>query len=369
MPNVIWLNQGRLIEPVLAPSSSWYKGTTAKNTITEISLVDFYTSTGTETESWDASAAGNGSVMAYIDGTKLMLAGNGYGKIFANADSSYAFSDTSSTRFSSLTTVTGMDLLDTSKVTNMKTMFYNCSGLTGLDVSGFDTSQVTDMSWMFAGCSTLTGLDLSGFDISQVTLMRAMFQNCNALVNLDVSGFKTSNVTDMAYMFQKCNSLNNLNVSGFNTSKVVNMSYMFQKCNSLTYLDVSGFKTSLVTTMLSMFDGCEKLTVLDVSGFDTSKTTNMSFMFGFCSTLTGIDLSGFDTSQVTDMSWMFNYCPNLTTIYASELWSTANITNSSKMFSDCIKLVGQISYDSSKIDATYANYTTGYFTYKAASAS
>ena len=129
MPNVIWLNQGRLIGPVLAPSSSWYKGTTAKSTITEISLVDSYASTGSETESWDASAAGDGSVMAYIDGTKLILAGNGYGKIFANADSSYAFSgNTSNTRLSSLTTVTGMDLLDTSKVTNMLSMFDTCSG-------------------------------------------------------------------------------------------------------------------------------------------------------------------------------------------------------------------------------------------------
>ena len=140
---------------------------------------------------------------------------------------------------------------------------------------------------------------------------------------------------------------------------------MFYSCKGLTSLDLSNWVTSQVTNMKAIFYFCTGLSSLDVSGFDTSKTTNMSFMFGFCSTLTGIDLSGFDTSQVTDMSWMFNYCPNLTTIYASELWSTANITNSSKMFSDCIKLVGQISYDSSKIDATYANYTTGYFTYKA----
>lgn len=42
--------------PVLAASGSWYKGTTNKYTITEINLVDTYTPTGGETESWDASA-------------------------------------------------------------------------------------------------------------------------------------------------------------------------------------------------------------------------------------------------------------------------------------------------------------------------
>ena len=37
------------------------------------------------------------------------------------------------------------------------------------------------------------------------------------------------------------------------------------------------------------------------------------------------------------------------------------------MFGNCAKLKGAISYDSSKTDATYANWTTGYFTYQAAS--
>ena len=50
-------------------------------------------------------------------------------------------------------------------------MFYGCSGLTSLDVSGFNTDNVTDMGWMFAGCSGLTSLDVSGFNTSNVTNM------------------------------------------------------------------------------------------------------------------------------------------------------------------------------------------------------
>ena len=68
------------------------------------------------------------------------------------------------------------------------------------------------------------------------------------------------------------------------------------------------------------------------------------------------------------MSDMFRYCKALTRIYASDLWSTASVTSSGSMFDYCDKLSGKISYNSSKNDATYANYTTGYLTYKAAPA-
>ncbi|MDD6732703.1 MAG: hypothetical protein PUE17_08705, partial [Bacteroidales bacterium] len=57
-------------------------------------------------------------------------------------------------------------------------------------------------------------------------------------------------------------------------------------------------------------------------------------------------------------------CSDLVTIYASDLFTTESVTSSSYMFDGCTSLVGAISYDSDKTDATYANYTTGYFTLK-----
>ena len=75
-----------------------------------------------------------------------------------------------------------------SGLTSMGNIFYNCSALTTLDLSGFDTSQVTNMYSMFYNCSSLTCLDLSGFDTSQVTDMSAMFNGCSALRLLAISG-------------------------------------------------------------------------------------------------------------------------------------------------------------------------------------
>jgi surface protein len=81
---------------------------------------------------------------------------------------------------------------DTTNVTSMVKMFYNCSGLTSLDLSNFDTTNVTSMASMFSGCSGLTSLDLSNFDTTNVTSMSYMFYGCSKLTSLDLSNFDTS---------------------------------------------------------------------------------------------------------------------------------------------------------------------------------
>ena len=62
-----------------------------------------------------------------------------------------------------LTSMTGLEKLNTANATDMSYMFSNCRALTSLDVSSFNTSNVTDMSHMFSHCEILTSLDLSHF--------------------------------------------------------------------------------------------------------------------------------------------------------------------------------------------------------------
>ena len=99
---------------------------------------------------------------------------------------------------------------NTSKVTDMRYMFQECSGLTSLDVSSFDTSNVTDMNYMFGYCSNLTSLDLSSFDTSKVTYMYNMFYYCSSLISLDLSGWNMSNITNTLNMFANCTALNTI---------------------------------------------------------------------------------------------------------------------------------------------------------------
>ena len=106
---------------------------------------------------------------------------------------------------------------NTSKVTNMYSMFYKCSSLKELNLSNFNTEKVTNMSYMFSYCSSLTKLDLSNFNTDNVINMSDMFFGCSSLTELDLSKFNTEKVSDMGSMFSGCNSLqtvtfnNNLN--------------------------------------------------------------------------------------------------------------------------------------------------------------
>ena len=245
--------------------------------------------------------------------------------------------------------------------------FYGCTDLTTIEgIEYLNTENVTNMSWMFSECSALTTLDVSNFDTKNVMEMSYMFGSCTKLKTLDVSSFNTQNVTDMNWMFSYCSVLTTLDLSNFDTKNVTDMSRMFNDCSALTTLDLSSFETQNVTDMSRMFKDCSALTTLDVSNFDTQNVTDMSRMFNDCSALTTLDLSSFETQNVTDMSRMFKSCSALTTIYASDKFVTTACEEDENMFAECANLVGAIPYDENKVGKEMANYTTGYFTDKAA---
>ncbi|EOJ64921.1 BspA family leucine-rich repeat surface protein, partial [Enterococcus faecalis] len=146
---------------------------------------------------------------------------------------------------------------------NASYLFYDYTNLTNfIGMENIDTSMVTDMEFLFYNCSSLTSLDLSNFDTSKVVSMISMFNGCKSITFLNLSNFDTSKVTNMSYMFSDCASLSNLNINGFNTSEVTYMTGMFYRCSSLTSLDLSTFRTVQNPSMLFMFFLCKSLSVL-----------------------------------------------------------------------------------------------------------
>lgn len=247
--------------------------------------------------------------------------------------------------------------------------FYQCKQLTSISgIENLNTSEVTDMSWMFNECIALQSLDVSHFDTRKVTDMGWMFNGCEMLENLDVSNFNTANVTDMENMFWGCRKLETLDTGGFDTKNVTNMGWMFCACNSLKNVNVSKFNTENVTDMQGMFAECYSLESLDVSGFVTDKVTNMYGMFGW-TILRSLDLSSFNTSNVENMADMFCWDDWLETIYVSDKWNTNSVENGAGMFHECIKLKGGSGtvFDANHTDAEYARIdggtdAPGYFT-------
>ena len=143
-----------------------------------------------------------------------------------------------------------------------------------------------------------------------------------------------------------------------------NSSYMFAKLRNLRSIDFNFGLESDVDP-----DGDGYVGFISEPVFITSNVTSMGSMFYYTG-ITTLDLSGMDTRNVTGMSEMFYGSNSLTTIYASNLFNTNAVTDSSRMFIDATNLIGGngTTYNSSHTDKEYARIDTpttpGYFTLK-----
>lgn len=234
--------------------------------------------------------------------------------------------------------------------------------------AGFRDETHTTCSKWFSGCTNLTSIEgIENLNTSKVKYMNEMFGQCSNLDTLDLSHFNTEKVENMSNMFNGCTKLHDLNISSFNTENVTNMYGMFYGCSSLETLDLSHFNTRNVRKdgLYYMFNGCSSLSSLDVSNFTTDKPSMLlDGLFQGCSSLQTLDLSSFNTGLANSVTDMFDGCSALQTIYVSEDFIIPYRVKSSNMFRNCQSLKGAISFDPSKKNETYANYKSGYLTKK-----
>ena len=157
----------------------------------------------------------------------------------------------------------------------LASMFYGCSNLTTLALPNFQ-GKISNTRYMFKNCSKLETLTLplgflsQGFSYSSNfagPLMSEMFYGCSSLTNLDVSGWNVSGVYSMEQLFYNCSSLTNLDVSRWDVSKVKEMEKMFYNCSSLTSLDLAGWDLSIEKySLVDMFTGCSELSAVNLTG-------------------------------------------------------------------------------------------------------
>lgn len=234
--------------------------------------------------------------------------------------------------------------------------------------AGFRDETHTRCSKWFSGCTNLTSIEgIENLNTSNVKYMNEMFGQCSNLETLDLSHFNTEKVGNMSNMFNGCTKLRDLNMSSFNTENVTNMYGMFYGCSSLDSLDLSHFNTRNVRKdgMNYMFNGCSSLSYLNVSNFITDKNSmQLDGLFQGCSSLQTLDLSSFDTRGAGSVNYLFDGCSALRTIYVSEDFIIPYRVKSSNMFRDCHSLKGAISFEPTKKNETYANYKSGYLTKK-----
>ena len=206
-----------------------------------------------------------------------------------------------------LTTIEGMEYLNTSEVVSMYEMFEECSSLTSIDLSHFDTSKVTMMGSMFQDCTGLTSIDLSSFDTSNVANMMAMFAFCTSLGNVDLTSFNTSVVTKMGYMFYGDKALSGIYVGdSFTVSDDCTGESMFYDCTSLPGFDASKIDITMANAtdgyFLKVNPGSEAWAEYD----DTTKTLTFRCSSDRASsTATATFL--IDNDDNYEPTWLINY--------------------------------------------------------------
>ena len=282
-----------------------------------------------------------------------------------------------------LKTITGLEYLNTEKVTNMSYMFFNCSSLTSLDVTHFNTAKVTNMNSMFECCSSLTSLDVTYFNTANVTDMNKMFYKCSALTTIYASdNFVTDKVEYSYNMFYDCTSLKgttleyvasktdhnyaNCGTDGYftpgcgyaefdNATGTLTFSYKVVKPEGAYDLNVgitepgwrthkneikkvvfdTSFANARPTSCYYWFYECKNLVNIEgIENLNTEKVTNMELMFANCSTLTSLDVTKFNTANVTTLMSMFSDCSSLKSLDVTN-FDTRNVTNMFYMFNNC----------------------------------
>ena len=285
-----------------------------------------------------------------------------------------------------LKTITGLEYLNTEKVTNMSYMFYNCSSLTSLDVTHFNTAKVTNMNSMFDSCSSLTSLDVTYFNTANVTGMNNMFYSCSALTTIYASdNFVTDKVEYSYNMFYDCTSLKgttleyvasktdhnyaNCGTDGYftpgcgyaefdNATGTLTFRYKGVKPEGAYDLNVgitdpgwrthkneikkvvfdASFANARPTSCYYWFYECKNLVNIEgIENLNTEKVTNMDLMFASCSALTSLDVTKFNTAKVRNMYSMFMKCSGLKSLDVTN-FDTGNVISMAYMFYGCSAL-------------------------------
>lgn len=300
------------------------------------------------TNVYDMSVEQDGSVMAYVvpsleNASLVDIYLQGDGGIKANPNLSYYFRS-----FYKLRSIEGLEYLDTSEVTNMSHMFeymgqtLNDGTEVTLDVSSLSTANVKDMSYMFSVSlqrANSVYLDLRGFDTSKVTNMESMFYSAayyakdsiSILMGDNFTAKNVININNMFYDFAKWtkgdieiifgNNFDAKNVvsSGYNAAQFMSGLGYYAKNINIDLGD--NFNISKLDDFTNFFNylgnqSTESVKLNLGKNFNAESATNTSSMFaylGYGSYRLNIDKveinlgDNFNGKNITNADSMFSY--------------------------------------------------------------
>lgn len=201
---------------------------------------------------------------------------------------------------SSLTTIKGVENLIGPKVQIGGHIFYNCSSLTEIDISGWD-NRIYDMRAMFCECSNLTKIiGVEKLVTKYNGYIMDIFSNCSSLTEIDVSGWDVSNVVYGYSVFADCSSLTEIDLSNWDISKFNSLREMFSGCTNLRNVFMLNWNSSNCTTTYRTFFDCKNIKLLDFSNWDFKLVTSVNGMITGCTSLETIIFNNIDLRSIND---------------------------------------------------------------------
>lgn len=245
---------------------------------------------------------------------------------------------------------------NTSSATTMEGMFGLFDGSSpSINISNFSFAKVKNMSKMFmgsqdefeaSGCRGSYGVtDVTWPNLTaapELTTLKSLFiHNCN-IQKIKAPKITAPKLVDVSYAFADLGTVNSLDLDDFDTSNVENMEGLFAGNSSrfnTAYRAKISLNTSNVKNMSKLFH-YTYVSYLDLSDLDVRKVTNFSKAFDY-TWLYELDLTNWNTISATDMSNMFGGSTWLIKIYASDSFTTANVTSYNGIFRSLSAYRGQ----------------------------
>lgn len=251
------------LTPTMLPGSTWYNADASgvsQNEITSVTFNAAYESTGTEDASWPCDKDVNGNIMAYRNGTDVVIKSTtGSEGVKLNQDSKYMFAnDGTNANFAALTAINGTETWLADEKTDASNFCKNAANLTGVI---YVPDGVTSLGYAFSGC---TNLETPPVLPDSVVSLLSAFGACSSFKVLPEIPSSTTNIN---YAFNGCVKAE----SGPSQipAKVTSMEYAFRNCILVTgTIEVNAVK-------INNYTGCFFNAGRDSDGIVLTGTSSM----------------------------------------------------------------------------------------------
>lgn len=187
-------------------------------------------------------------------------------------------------------------------LTDLTYMFGGNQNVTQLDlIADWDTSNITDMQYMLYNCQSLERIDLSKWNVEKVTNFNGMFFNTGLVDQvIDIPYWRTNSLVSCESMFHGTKAAQiYVDTWNFSNADQNALTCMFEECTNLVTVSMRDCDLTNIHSMTQMFSGDYNLYTLDFTNTIGPNVSTWSNTFNMCRALTRLDLSGFSCADGT----------------------------------------------------------------------